>query len=143
MNCLIDGDLPPLIKPGEYEVVLVEYRTAMFFGRAAKLVLSFKIIEPGEGFEAVLERYYNLQRIIGKPGKNGDFKVGKRSDFLRELCTVFPTLNVRRLDRIPMSCFDGVIIKARIDTVTHDTKQAPIPKPLQYSKVSKLLGVVN
>lgn len=143
MDCLIDGDLPPLIKPGEYEVVLVQYRTGMFFGRAPKLVLSFQIIQPGEGFEAVLDRYYNVQRIIGKPGRNGAFKVGKRSDFLRDLCTVFPSVNVRRLDRIPMSCFDGVIIKARVDTVTHDTKQAFIPKPLQYSKVSKLVGLIS
>lgn len=143
MDCLIDGELPPLIKPGEYEMVLVEFRTQMFFGRAPKLVMLFKVVQLGEAFETVLPRYYNLQKVIGKLGKNGSFKVGKRSDFLRELCTVFPSVNVRRLDRIPMSCFDGVIIKARVDTVTHDSKQCLIPKPLQYSKVSKLVGVVN
>lgn len=143
MDCIVDGDLPPLINPGSYEMTMVGYKTAVYYGRAQKLVISFRIVECGAAFESVLERYYNVLKLSGKPGKNGVFKVGQRSDFLREFCSVFPAVNVRRLDRIPMSYFDGVIVRGEVSTVTHDTKQHQIPKSLQYSKVTRLLEVVK
>lgn len=143
LDCLISGELTELIKPGDYEMTLADYRTELFFGKAPKLVLFFRIIELGEAFGTVLPKYYNLLEIVGKPGKKGVFKVGKRSDFLRDFCTLFPQVNIRRLDRFSISYFQKVIIRGRVTTVTHDTKQNLIPKPLQYSKVSKLLGVVS
>lgn len=143
MDCLINGELPELIKPGEYEMTLCDYRTDLFFGKAPKLVMSFKILDLGEAFEMILPKYYNILEIMGKSGGKGAFKVGKRSDFLRDFSRLFPHVNIRGLDRFPISYFQGVIIRGVVTTVTHDAKQHLIPKSLQYSKVSKLLRVVS
>ena len=140
-DALIADDLPPLIKPGVYELAFVEYQTAiMFCGKALKLIMNFRIVSMGEFFEVIVPRYYNVQRVIGKPQRNGRFKCGKKGDFLREYLTLFPN-QVARLDRIPMSAFENVLIEGKIETVTRSRNKA-IPKPLQYSRVSELRRVL-
>lgn len=143
MDCVISGELPELIKPDEYDMTLINYRTELFFGKAPKLVMFFKILELGEAFELILPKYYNVLEIMDKPGKKVAFKAGRSSDFLRDFSTLFPHVNIRRLDRFPISYFQGVIIRGVVTTVTHDAKQRLIPKSLQYSKVSKLLRIIS
>ncbi len=140
-DAIVADDLPPLIKPGVYELAFVEYRTAiMFCGKALKLIMDFRIISMGEYFELVVPRYYNVKRVIGKPQRNGRFKCGKKGAFLREYLTLFPNL-VARPDRVPMSAFENVIIEGKIGTVTR-SRNREIPKPLQYSCVSELRRVL-
>jgi hypothetical protein len=81
-----------------------------------------------------------VQKVIGKPQRSGRFKCGKKGAFLREYLTLFPN-QVQRLDRVPMSAFENVIIEGKIETVTHSSNKE-IPKPLQYSRVSELRRVV-
>jgi len=137
----VADDSTPLVRPGFHQVELHHFETSMMFrGKAPKLVLWFTITSIGADHGKCIPRYYNVTRVIGKSQKGGRFKVGKKSDFLREYFTLFH-LDGGRLDRLPMTRFEGVTIQAEIQTVTNARGRA-IPKPLQYSKVSRLIKVV-
>ena len=133
----IEGDRPTLVLPRTYDLRYQYYETARMFGRAQKLILWFTIAEPGDDFDRPLPRYYNITRLIGKPQKNGQFKVGFNSDFLREYATLFGLPG--RLDRIPMSRFDNCFVRAKVRTVTTGNAQQDIPKALQYSVVGEIM----
>ncbi len=138
---VIDQNLPPLIRPGNYKVMLDYYQTAIMFGKAPKLILHFKVTSFGEGFGSWIPRYYNVQKLIGKGKKNGRFKVSKSGDFLREYLSLFPA-RTKRLDRLPMTRFKNVIIEAEIVTVK-ESRGRSLPEPLRYSKIGKLLRVID
>lgn len=137
----LDGPTPVLVKPGTYDLRFDYYATAMMFGRAPKVILHFTIIEMGcEYFDAVqLPRYYNVTKLAERPRKYGRFKVGFRSNFLRDYARLFGVPS--RLDRIPMTAFERVIIRGRIRTVTEGSDQRVIPDGLQYSVIEELVGV--
>src|SRR5690242_9896028 len=108
----LDGDPPVLILPGVYDFRFDYYETKVLFGRASKLVLWFTVITYGDYFDRVrLPRYYNVTKLLERPRKWGRFKVGYKSDFLREYTTLFPIRP--RLDRIPMSAFEKVIVTGK------------------------------
>jgi hypothetical protein len=135
----IDGERPSLLPPGTYDVSFVGFTTFVLFGRASKLNLRFKVVTFGEHFEKPISRYYNVARLIGRPGPSGRFKVGFSSDFIREYGRLFPVPT--RLDRIPMSSFENHIFTARIRTVDKGSQQEVIPDGLRYSVISELTGI--
>lgn len=142
IDFLIADDLPPLVRPGFHEVMLDGFQTALMFqGKASKLILNFTIVSHGSDFGKRVPRYYNVAKILGKPQQGGRFKVSKKGDFLREYLTLFH-FDGGRLDRLPMSRFNGVTIKAEIETVKH-ARGKDIPAQLQYSKVSRLIKVIR
>jgi len=133
----IEGDRPALVTPRAYDLRYQFYETARMFGRAQKLILWFTIAEPGDDFDKPLPRYFNITRLIGKPQKYGQFKVGFNSDFLREYAKLFGV--PKRLDRIPMTAFDNRFVRAKVRTVTTGAGQQDIPDSLQYSVVSEIV----
>tara|TARA_R110000782_G_scaffold24497_5_gene63806 strand:- start:224 stop:667 length:444 start_codon:yes stop_codon:yes gene_type:complete len=136
----LPDDLPPLVKPGVYDLAFVDYRTAMMFmGKAPKLVMTFRIVTMGEFFEVELQRYYNVKRIYGKPQRYGRFKPSSRGAFLREYLTLFSGMG-SRIDRIPMSKFENALIEGKVETVTR-SQGKDIPKELQYSVIKELRSV--
>ena len=137
---LVD-DSCPLIEPGTYDVGYLYHTTENMFGnsKATKVTVWFQVLDYGEYFGFKIPRYYNVINHVGKKGKNGNFKVGKKSDLLREYLNVFPLSNLKRLDRIPMTPFLGTIIRARVETVTKDYKQRGRHQLLHYSVIRELL----
>jgi hypothetical protein len=135
----IEGERPSLLPPGVYDVSFVGFSTFVLFGRASKLNLQFKVVNYGEHFEKTVSRYYNVTRLIGRPGPNGRFKVGFSSDFIREYGRLFPI--PARLDRIPMSSFEKHIFTAKVRTVEKGAQQESIPEGLRYSVISELIGI--
>src|SRR5579862_2903985 len=136
----LDGYRPPLVLPVLYEFRFDYYETKVLFGRAPKLILWFTIVTFGEYFDRIqLPRYYNVTKLMEKPRKWGRFKVGYKSDFLREYSRLFGT--PLRLDRIPMSAFEPVIVTAKVRTVSTGSKQEVIPPGLQYSVIDKLVAL--
>jgi hypothetical protein len=127
-----------IVDPGQYQMVFVSSRTALIYQRAAKLALRFRIVDPGPAFGKELERWYNVKRLIGRAGKNGGFQVGPRSDFLREYLTLFPGAG-GRLDRMSLAPFRNAIVLGRVETVSQNRKQQPLPEPLRYSIIRELL----
>lgn len=136
----VEGDQPPLIPPGVYDVTFSCYHTARMFGRAPKIVLTFKIVSFGDAFGTVLRRYYNVKAINGKPRRSGGFSIGRQGDFLREYVSLFPP-GPRRLDRLSMSAYSDKIIEAKVKTVTRGGAHHRIPRPLQYSVIEQLVRV--
>lgn len=134
----IEGERPALVPPGTYDVSFCGFSTFILFGRASKLNVQFKILTTGEHFEKRISRYYNVARLIGRPGPNGRFKCGFSSDFLREYAKLFPVPN--RLDRIPMSSYEKHIFIAKVRTVEKGSQQEAIPDSLRYSVISELIG---
>lgn len=143
-ECFVNDDFP-LIDPGIYDLGYVYHTTENMFGnpKAPKLTLWFQVLDYGDFFQKKLPRYYNVINHVGKIGKNGNFKVGKKSDFLREYFNMFPLNNPKRLDRIAMSPFKDTIIRGRVETVTKDYRQRGRHKLLHYSVIRELLEPKN
>lgn len=137
--CEIEGGALPLVTPGEYQLRFDYWETAIMFGRAPKLILTFTIISMGEYFDCVqLMRFHNVRRLIGKSQKYGRFQVGPRSDFVREYARLFPS-PLKRLDRAPMSEFGKHIIVGRARTVRVGSNQEGLAEQVQYSVIGELL----
>lgn len=134
-SCQIVGDLV-LLPEGKYEAAFDYWETlTLFGGRAQKLALWFKVLDPGYMGQR-LARYYNVTRIVGKPRKRGRFKVGRKSDFLRDYCDLHgaPT----RHDRVSVSKFADKAYEITVRTVTKSSNQRDIPDPLRYSVIAEI-----
>jgi hypothetical protein len=131
----------PLVRPGIYEMALINYRTASYF-RSPKLVLTFRIVTFGEFFGTEVDRFYNVKCIKGKPARRGLFKVGARSDFIREYCLISHA-SINRLDRISMTPLFNAVVTGKIETVKLDSRQRSIPEQIKYSRVSEIIGISN
>jgi hypothetical protein len=135
------GEELPLIPEKIYDLGYLDYSTSLMMGKNPKLVIRFQIVEQGDSFGVVLSKYYGVSKLKGKPKKYGIFQVGRKSNFLRDFLTLFPDQSVKRLDRIPMTRFQGVIIKGQVKTVSKGYNQRKIPEPLQYSVIGDLLKI--
>jgi hypothetical protein len=144
IDCSAEGILvgdEVLVPPGRYQAGYLDHSTRRILGRIPKLVLRFQIAE-GEFMGVVLRRYYGVRRLIGREGPKGRFQVGRKSDFARDFATLFaPRMN--RLDRLPMSFFDGCLFEVRVTTVDTRYDQKSIPKALQYSVVTDIPRILN
>lgn len=133
-------ELLPFVPAGVYSLVYIAHETHKFFNRSCKAVFWFRITDYGEHFGKVIPRYYNVKRLVGKPGRSGQFVPGRSSDFLREFCRV-STARIVRLDRLPLTDFQRVQIRARVRVVSQDAKQRELPDALRYSVVDELIGL--
>ena len=137
LTCVIDGERPALIPEGIYEGVYIKRDLWRFHG-GPKLSLQFRIVTMGDAFETALYRHYPVQRFSKR---SGTFKVGWKSDFVREYGRLFGL--PRSLKSIGTAPFESCIVKLRVQTVTSDYRQDPIPEEQCYSKVAQLLEVVT
>lgn len=131
--------LRPLIPPGTYKLAYIEHYTMMFC-KAPKVVLRFRVVDMGGCFGVELERFYNVQRLIGKPGKKGRFKVGASSDLVFEFCQVCSD-RIDRLDRLPLSLMNNFVTLGDVHTVERNRKQKNLPELLKYSVIKELTGI--
>jgi hypothetical protein len=139
-ECLIDGDRPPLVAAGIYDLAFVHYETVRLYGgRAEKIALWWRIVSLGTVNGVVLPRYYNVKTLVGKPGKGGRFRIGWKSDFVREYALLYGLPS--RLDRIAMTRFHDSVVVGRVRGVSRDYRDREIPKDLCYSVVGELLKV--
>ena len=135
----IDGGLPALIPPGEYQLAATHWQTYRFFGRAPKLAIWFRVVTPGEHFETKLARHYNCKDLVGKPGRNGRFKVAAGSDLVRDYARLLELPG--RFDRFDLQSLTRRIIAGRVDTVTTTARQQQLAPAVRYSVVRELLRV--
>ena len=128
----------PLIPEGIYEMSYLYHTTWVFMGRQPKVVVYFAITEPGDHFQVVLPAYYNVIKLIGRRCKGGGFKAAKKSHLVRDFCRVFPTQPLPRLDRIPLTRLESVIVRGSVVTVKKDFEQLDIPAAALYSRVARI-----
>jgi hypothetical protein len=131
----------PLIAPGEYRGVYVRHETLhmRMFGGAPKVYVHCRIVDPGEAFGAVLYRSYRVKALSSKPGRNGVFKVNKRSDLFMTVCR----LSTRKLrpDRLCLhTLLSGHVLTLKVRTVTKDWRGRPLPEILHYSVIQDIVG---
>jgi hypothetical protein len=109
------------------------------WGKQNKLILWFSIADFGQHHGIRIARYYNVTRIVGKPGKNGAFKLSWSSSLLREYASLI--LMPTRLDRIYLHHLSSLLIVGMVKTVRKTSQQEVLPEALHYSVVQKLLRV--
>ncbi len=134
----ITTDETPLIAEGIYDAVGGDARVVPIFGRK-KLALHLTVLAPDpvnpSGVRHVpLQRFYNVT-----VGPGGRFRAGRHSAYRREWITVTGRRPAR--DRLPPSAFKHVLVRVEVRTVTHDSKQRPLPVGAQYSVVSRVIEV--
>jgi len=134
----------PTIPDGNYQLRFDYYETAIHFGKACKVILHFTVVDFGEAFETKLCRYYTVERLIGKPGRNGRFKIkGQTSCLITEFLNCHPDADIpKRLDRLPMSSWKGKIIIGFVSTVTQNSHQKRLHEIQRYSRIKELLSSV-
>jgi hypothetical protein len=132
-------DEPACIPPGEYDLRFVYHETRHMFRHSPKVILWFDVITFGPHVGVRLARYYNAERLTGKSGRNGPFKVMPRSDLMREYVMLFN--EKPRRDRIPMNRYEHAIIIGRVETVTKDSNQRIVPQLLHYSVIRELVRI--
>jgi hypothetical protein len=136
---LID-DGRPLLPDGKYEAAYLGHETAFVF-QNAKVFLRFCIVTPGDYFGMEVFRAYRANRLVGKPCKNGKFKLRRGSDLFTDVARL---LNVKaRPDRISLQSLKGETWVIKTRTVVADYKQRPLPEWARYSVVDEILGAMS
>jgi len=136
----IVGDWDPLVPAGKYEAMFLRHET-YYFSRTFKLALHFKITGACEEHGTILKKHYNVKSINGKPGKSGNFNVGKRSYLLADYMRLFPAAIVKRTDRIAMSNFKNKLFEIEVRTVKKDYRQGKLDDLFKYSTIESIKGV--
>jgi hypothetical protein len=130
---------PPLIPEGEYRLKFDGWVTCTMWGKQTKLVAWFSIADFGEHFRTRISRYYNIRKIVGKPGRNGAFKVSWSCDLTREYGRLLPVPT--RLDRIYLHRLSNLLIVGEVETVRTTSAQEQLSEGLQYSVIRRLVRV--
>lgn len=139
-DCEIDwGENWPRVPDGTYDAILLYHETACL-GRTPKVYLRFRITSPGEYIGKEIYRAFGCKRLLGKPGRNGRFRVGRHHLLFKTMCRVLE-LQVRA-DRVSLQPLKGRVLRVTTRTVTQDYRQAPHPELCWYSVVDEILGVV-
>ena len=135
-DVLVDGKAWPRIPDGSYLARYTHHDTAEVFG-TAKVFAHFMIVEPGPYFDVRLMRAYRASGLIGKPGRNGRFRLKRRSELYLDLCRL-DERRKRRPDRVSLRDFKDVVLWVTTRTVVRDYKQRPLPEALRYSVIDEL-----
>ena len=128
----LTGEETALIPDAKYQFAFVQYETKRLC--APKLVVWWRIITHGEHYGVVLPRYYNVNRLIGRAGAKGNFKVGKKSAFTRDWARIFLE-EPNRLDRFPMDKLKNIMVEGVTKTVIKDANQTPLAPCSYYSVI--------
>lgn len=134
---VIDGPLPALIPPGEYQLGLSYWTTYKLFGRAPKLTLWFKVLDMGPQFGALLPRHYNVKALVGQAGRHGRFKAAAGCDLVRDYARLLAL--PARFDRFDLQCLKARVAVGRVETVKTTARQQELAPAVRYSVVRELL----
>lgn len=134
----VDGECV-LVPEGEYELRIISHETAIFFGQP-KVIVHCAIVAPEDYAGLPIERFYNVKKLTGPPGINGNFKAPRRGDLVRE----FSRLVGReyRPDRIRYSQLRDKRIVGEIQTVRTDYNHERLDEDDQYSRIKRLLEML-
>ena len=99
------------------------------------------IVEHEEYAGLPVDRYYNVKRLIGQPGRYGNYVAPVRGDLFREFKRVVK--KPKRLDRISFESLRGKRLIGEIKTVTHDHQHNPLSDEDQYSRIKRLVQVIQ
>ena len=128
----VSGGLAPLVPDAKYTASVVRIDRAVMFGKALKLVITFRIADgPHQGVD--IPRYYNVKH--GGRGKKG-FRVGRHSQYLRDYVRLFG--RPQRVGRMSLATWKEHVFTITTSTVKTDSNGKDLHPDLRYSKVSEI-----
>ena len=127
----------PLIPDGSYSVTFIGYNFTHTFGNP-RLKLYFQIAELSEYKNCVFTKWLNVIYYDQKKNGKFNFKVSKRSDFIKLWKKIFPDLKIKRFDRFTLSNLKGIVLQAKIKASVKDYKQKLVDEDLRISKIVDL-----
>jgi len=128
----------PLLPEGEYTFMCLGHQKRKNRVGSDKFVLKMQI-QGGVYDGIILLKHYGIRGITSE----GRIIVGEMSDLLRQYYAVTDAPRLDRLDRMPMSAFNGLLIRASVITVKKDWNRDELPKQSHYSRVHKLLRKIT
>jgi len=134
----VDGECI-LVPEREYELRYVDYETAIYYG-SPKVVVHYVIIEPEQYAGLPVDRFYNVTRLIGPPGRFGKYVASHRGNLFREFKKLIG--HTERLDRLRFAQLKGQRVIGEIQTVKTDHKHQELPEDDRYSRIKRLLHVL-
>lgn len=137
MPCMgIDVQVLPRLPPGDYDMAFVGWRTLEYLGKAPKVALDFRIVQPGPCFKMELTRWYNAKALKGRAGRHGGIKLGASSDLYRDFCRW--TGRDARKDRIGLHHLESLLFRGRVEDVCSDRQQRALSDGAIYSVIRAL-----
>ena len=129
------------IPAGTYSACIVDASTKLFFfGRSPKVVLTFRILDPGAYFEKLVRGFYAVKRIKGKPRRNGTFEAGPRSRLLRDISKLIDSRPPT--DHIPENVIESAVFEIEIRRVDRANGEA-LSESMQYAVVDRIVRKVE
>ena len=126
----------PLLPEGKwFEARFDGHSTAIIFA-ASKVFWEFTIIEPGDWYEQKLFRAFRVQKVIGRPAKNGKFVLKAGGEMYQTLCRLLEVK--QRTDRISLGALMHMVFRIRTRTVLINSKQEPLPEHARYSVIDAI-----
>lgn len=135
---IVGNNIP--IPPGTYQVKYNYYATGYFL-ESPKVTVYCSITDPEEYAGTPLERFYNVESLIGPPKRYGNYRAKARGDLNREVSRLFGPIS--RSDRISFAGLRGKTIICEVETVTTDRDKKPLPSELQYSCIKRFIKVLQ
>ena len=137
----LDERIRPWVPDAKYELAYVDYETRLMFHGQPKLVVRFRILSMGKHFDTVLERWYRVKKLTGKPRRSGGFVVGASSDLFREHARLFRYKT--RPDRISFAGLRNRVVVGRTRTVVADHRQRELVGATLYSVIDELIETLG
>jgi len=133
---IVSGDEEPLITEGEYTATCLGSEV-LNTRWGPKICLTLQI--QGQPDETTLTKHYNI-KITGKSPERGktQWEAGTRSNYVRDHRRLFG-----KKRSVSRSAFHRKIFLVQVVTVTTDSKGWPLGEENHYSKVDKLIEVIE
>lgn len=131
LEFVCDGEIPPLIPEGKYNVTFLGAEKKWLWGRE-KIFLWFQIIDFGESQGEVLYMACNA------PKKSKKGKVATSNKYY-QAWVLAAGRKPDRFDRMSTKIFREKVFLAKVRAVTTNAKNLPRPLLLQYSIIDDLL----
>lgn len=136
----IAGEEPSFIPEDNYQVIGQGYSLGDYRG-SGKLYFFMCICDGG--FSGLcLETYYNVE-IVRVVGGENTFTVRPRSKYLRQMRELFGDMEDQGGDFLSPDNLDGKKLLVEVKTVVHDSDRQPLTKKDRYSKVSRIIKVIE
>ena len=140
---------PPLIPAGEYDAIITGTTRVVYFQRH-QFEFVFRLVSLGQGFNARMKAYCTAPpprptrtpkpSIMKKSRKPRRIPAGSKLGRWVSLIAAFTGGNASRMS---LSEFSRYWYRVKVETVTHDHRQQPLPLHARYSKVTDIVAVVG
>lgn len=128
-----------LIPEGIYTLKFIQHETTQLWGK--KVILSFEVVDVSDYYGVEMKRYYNIDNFIGPQKVGGAFDAGKGSAYVKEYMDIFP--DTRDIAEINIDNFKGKTVLGKVSTVKSDHRKQSIHECLQYSRIERLIELVD